>query len=488
MADLFARRPWLATVLVAGLGGGLLALAHSRLAVWPAAWLAPATLVPLALGAGRGPRLLAALLLGAIGSLGLIGLAWVPQLAVALVLVASLEALAVLWLLAALHRRLPVAVLALVPPSVLTTAEFLLAASPLGTATSDAYAMHAALPLLQLTAVTGPHGLTFLAAWAGTALGLALWRPDRPAWRRPLRPVAVAVLLVAGSGWLVLRADHDGASLTVAAVHAPTAPGKAADLAQTRDRIAAHAPLVLEAAEAGAAVVIWPEMILSLEPAWEPAVMDDLAALARASGAWQVVGIAHREPARNTARVLDPRGRLRAEYQKTHLVAAMERSAPGTAPAPVISTGQGRLGVLICNDDVFTGVARQLARDGAQLVADPTWDWAAVAWRHAQITRVRAVETGCAYVRATQGGISQLIDPRGRVLAEHSTLAEPRQVLVGAVPLGGGGTVFSRSGDLFAWTVVGLLAGLVMGTVRPVRRPLNPSTTTVPPPPGGDAP
>jgi apolipoprotein N-acyltransferase len=214
--------------------------------------------------------------------------------------------------------------------------------------------------------------------------------------------------------------------------------------------------------------------------------MDDLAALARASGAWQVVGIAHREPARNTARVLDPTGRLRAEYQKTHLVAAMERSAPGTAPAPVIPTGQGRLGVLICNDDVFPGVARQLARDGAQLVADPTWDWAAVAWRHAQITRVRAAETGTAYVRATRGGISQLIDPRGRVLAEHSTLAEPRQVLVGAVPLGGGGTFSSRFGDLFAWIVVGLLVGLVAGTVRPARRRLPATTTTESPPPGGD--
>jgi len=201
--------------------------------------------------------------------------------------------------------------------------------------------------------------------------------------------------------------------------------------------------------------------------------MDDLAALARATGTWQVIGFFHRDPPRNTARILDPRGRPSAEYQKAHPVTAMEASAPGSSPAPVVPTGHGRLGVLICNDDVFTDVSRQLARSGAQVVADPTWDWAAVAWRHAQITRVRAVETGVSYVRAARGGISQIIDPRGRVLAEHSVLADPHQVLVGAVPLGAGATPYARLGNLFPWLVVGLLIGLVIGTVRP-RRPASP--------------
>ena len=68
------------------------------------------------------------------------------------------------------------------------------------------------------------------------------------------------------------------------------------------------------------------------------------------------------------------------------------------------------------------------------------------------------------------GGISQLIDPRGRIIAEHSVLEDPHQVLVGELPLGEGRSVYARIGDVFAWAVVVLLAGLLaFGRVRRLR-------------------
>jgi len=56
MPAVLARRPWLTTLLLAVLGGGLAAVAHSRLAIWPAAMLAPAVMLPLGLGTTRRQR------------------------------------------------------------------------------------------------------------------------------------------------------------------------------------------------------------------------------------------------------------------------------------------------------------------------------------------------------------------------------------------------------------------------------------------------
>jgi len=470
----FARRPWLATVVVALAGGGALGLAHSRLEVWPLGWLGPAAIVLVGLGAGPRQRLVGAVVLAGLGTLGLAVMSWEPLLAVAMILAAALVIYVALVLVGLAGRRLAPLLVTLAYPAVAVAAEFAMASAPLGTAMSGAYAMHDSLVLLQLAAVTGPYGLSFLAAWFGSVLGLALWQPAARAWHAPAVALVAVVGAVIVGGTLALRAAP-AELVTVAAVHAPTPAGKPEDLAANRERVAAYAPLVHEAASAGAGVVVWPEMILSLEAGWADSLMADLADLARGSGAWQVIGFYHRDDPRNTARVLDPAGSLRAEYQKIHLVAAMERSAPGRDPAPVVATGVARLGVLICNDDVFTDVARQLARDGAQLVADPTWDWRDVAWRHAQMTRMRAAEGRVAYIRATQGGSSQLIDPWGRVLAEHSVLEDPRQVLVGALPLGTGDTFYARFGDVFAWAVVVLLLGLVLGaTVAPSRPPRLP--------------
>jgi predicted amidohydrolase len=74
---------------------------------------------------------------------------------------------------------------------------------------------------------------------------------------------------------------------------------------------------------------------------------------------------------RNTAVVVDPDG-LRAAYRKTHL---WDREklvfTEGDAPPPVVDTLAGRIGVAICYDAVFPELLRQLALDGADIVAVP---------------------------------------------------------------------------------------------------------------------
>lgn len=467
MQRIYDQHPWLTTLVLALIGGGSMAVLHSNIHAWPALWALPIPVTLMALGAGRRQAFLGAIVLVALGAVAMLSVAWDTR--IALVMVAY--RLMVLWvalLLAPLVRRATSLTMAvLVYPCVLVTAELAMSFGPLGTAQTDAYVMSHHLPLMQMVAWTGIFGVSFVVAAGGAMVALWLWQPRERLGRVALLITALFLFGLVGGGWGRMHRADLSQTVTMAAIHAESFSGKPRSVAQNLQRTAAYGKLAEEAAEQGAQVVVWPEMILSTEAAWDDSVTGAVASIAARTGAVQVVGFYHRDRKRNTAQVVGADGTLEAEYQKTHLVAAMETSLPGTEPAPVLALSgmEMALGVMICNDDVFTDVSRQLGHDGATVVVDPTWDWPAVATEHEIIARVRAIENGFTLIRATQGGISQFIDPLGKTIASHSVFENPRQVLVGDIPVGGLSTAYSRHGDVFAWLIVGGLTVLVAFSV-----------------------
>ena len=150
---------------------------------------------------------------------------------------------------------------------------------------------------------------------------------------------------------------------------------------------------VREAAEAGATVVVLPELVLA-----GSAFASRAEALARAEEAsgptavrmselaaeLQVVlilGFCERDAAGagpyNSALLID-RGEVRAVYRKTHLWDQEKLIfEPGSAPAPVVSTSAGRVAVMICYDLEFPEMIRDVTLRGAQLIAVPA-NWPVV--------------------------------------------------------------------------------------------------------------
>ncbi len=78
----------------------------------------------------------------------------------------------------------------------------------------------------------------------------------------------------------------------------------------------------------------------------------------------------------------------------------------------------------------------------------------------------RAVEEGFSLVRATSQGISQAVDPYGRVLASLDYFAAPGESLSVTVPVGAVPTIYSRFGDVFGWVATAGLALLVLAALR----------------------
>jgi 5-aminopentanamidase len=144
---------------------------------------------------------------------------------------------------------------------------------------------------------------------------------------------------------------------------------------------------IREALDAGAEVVVLPELITSgyvfespeeaagaaIEPDHE--LLREWAQEARRADAVIVGGFCERgEDGRNynSAAILDASG-LRAVYRKLHLWDGEKLLfEPGSAPPPVLDTRAGRMGVVICYDLEFPELTRWVALSGAQLLAVPT--------------------------------------------------------------------------------------------------------------------
>jgi predicted amidohydrolase len=144
---------------------------------------------------------------------------------------------------------------------------------------------------------------------------------------------------------------------------------------------------IREAIEAGADIVVLPELITSGYVFESPAeaaevaidreheLLREWADEARRGDAVVIGGFCERGDnglLYNSAALIDGTG-LRAVYRKLHLWDHEKLIfEPGDAAPPVLDTRVGRVGVLLCYDLEFPELTRWIALAGAQLLAVPT--------------------------------------------------------------------------------------------------------------------
>jgi len=126
---------------------------------------------------------------------------------------------------------------------------------------------------------------------------------------------------------------------------------------------------------------------------------------------------------------------------------------PGPGPIPIAFRDSG-LGVLICYESIFPGLARRYAARGAGLLVVITNDaWfgrTSAPYQHFEMAVMRAVENRTYLVRAANTGISGVIDPAGRIKKE--TALFERTVFTEGVALRRGPvSPYTAWGDAFAY-------------------------------------
>lgn len=342
-----------------------------------------------------------------------------------------------------------------------------------------AHSQHENLAILQMAAVAGEGGITFLVVAANVAWAQA-WRGQ---WRAPVL-VGVLVGLVHAAGGLVLHQGPSGPALAVAVVQPNAA----------QDPLPA---LTEDAARQGAALVVWPEGALrDLRDLREAAVLAQrtgLSLIAGATEAQKVVVAPATEPVPraeaeryNSAWLVQPGEPTAAPYRKQRLVPFAEWVPPlvmgswpgwlvgsidaisaGPAFPPPLLARVADVGVLICWEGLFADLARASVRQGARLLAQPTNDaWfgrSAAASQHNLASVLRAVELGTPVAVASNTGPSQIVDAQGRVVARIDAFRSG--VAVAPVNLRSGHTTYATWGDGWLLAALALACAALVAAV-----------------------
>jgi apolipoprotein N-acyltransferase len=330
-----------------------------------------------------------------------------------------------------------------------------------GTAQCFARVWTAAPFVAQIVSAAGVTGLVFLLVSVQALLGRLIWGG---AGRRTVGLLTLVILASATAGWCAWAWTRPArGELTVAAVGWTSDDLVARELAPPpRRRIAVarpevlfdqlYQPLVEQAVRQGAELVVSPEVGFQLEPTEEDQIVSRATELARRTRAALVIGYFSWRRHSNHALIVDGRGTCRSEYTKSHLIPLLERYRKGSGALVTCQLERPgslrpRVGMMICQDDNFTDLARGYGRAGAAVVAVPTNDWRQVKEFHLENSILRAIENDYAVVRASSNGVSVIVSPRGEVLARRDHFRDGPGLAIARVSLRGGPTFYSSVGD-----------------------------------------
>ena len=140
---------------------------------------------------------------------------------------------------------------------------------------------------------------------------------------------------------------------------------------------------------------------------------------------------------------------------------------------PALRLGAHRLATPICYEAIRPEFVRRMVRaSGADLIvtlANDAWFGdSQEPWMHLALARLRAIEHRRWLVRATNSGISALVDPTGAVVARTGVLE--RASLRGTVHALDGTTVYATLGDWPGWLALVLVAARVFLVRAPAAR------------------
>jgi apolipoprotein N-acyltransferase len=387
-----------------------------------------------------------------------------------------------------LGPRLPGLVSTLAYPAAYTALDyFSVLASPMPSPNAQAYSLYGNLALLQLASITGMSGLTFLTTWLAP---VANWAWERSfAWRKVWRGAAlhggiVLAVLVYGQARLTFAPVQPGtvraAALVSVDLHAkidevmPLARG---DRARFREVSAEHqdryfADTVREA-EAGAKLVLWPEMAIPTAVEDEPALLARGEAVAAEHGIYLAMSYytsyAEDRRGENKLVVIDPSGEVALEHLKFG-GAAIEGWAPGDGVLHTVATPYGTLSGVVCADTNFPQPMRQSGRNGTDILLSPTLEWRGMHPLSQYMAVFRSIENGVTLFRAADNGFSVAIDPYGRIIGATDHFQADERVLVAQVPTHGVTTVYSVVGDVVPWLCVAGMAPLIVWALVRKRR------------------
>jgi len=280
-------------------------------------------------------------------------------------------------------------------------------------------------------------------------------------------------------GWLLKGHQWTqpvGSPLSVAAVQGNVPQQLKWEREQLQAQLDLYADLTTHARRSD--LVVWPEAALPLLKEHVEPYLTQMAAFSYGRSAALITGVPLREDGRYYNAVI-ALGEGQGTYLKQKLVPfgeyvplenilrglitffdlPMSSFSAGAANQPPLNAKGTLIAPLICYEVVYPLLAAEAAPRSNLLltVSNDTWFGRSIGpWQHLQMARARALESGRAMIRATNNGVTALIDPFGQITAQIPQFEQA--VLYGQVQPMQGKTPWLITGN---WPLLAL-CGLIL--------------------------
>jgi apolipoprotein N-acyltransferase len=380
------------------------------------------------------------------------------------------------------------------------------------------YSQYLFNPLIQLSEITGVWGVSFLVVFPSAFLASAVNKEKQgiPSFFRRHRGIT---FLYAGIFFLVLiygfvsPVDLKDAKLWKAALIQHNVDPWKGGVRAYRQNLDRLIHLSREVIKEKPDIVIWSETAFVPGIDWHTRYREDheiydlVDELKRFLGTQKVPYVFGNDDGRlgkdregNTTRIdynaaiLYHEGRIIDIYRKLHLVPftenfPFEKELPGIyqwlkdadthfwekgTEYTIFNAGGVNFATPICFEDTFGYLSRNFVREGAEVIVNLTNDsWSgsvASAMQHLGMAVFRAVENRRSLIRSSNGGMTGIIDPNGKIQHLYKPFIEG--FLVEDVPVyTGKTTLYTRWGDWFAYVCLAVSgAVLTIGSVLRIVR------------------
>jgi apolipoprotein N-acyltransferase len=358
--------------------------------------------------------------------------------------------------------------------------------------------VHNALPLLQTAELGGPILVGLVLVAPNIAIAHAI---EHKLFGEVRRNVVLAVglatvVLAAGYGWIRIGQVRTSAA-AAEAVQVGLVQGNQPLIKRGPESLKLHRKLTRELKKRGAELVVWSEAAVPLGILEKDAERHIPQKVTRRLGVPTVVGTVlfrklpdghpMRYTAVNTAVMTDAKGKVVTQYNKHFLLMFGEylpfgeqfpdlyKLSPNSSnftagkTTEVMMLGDKRIAATICYEDIipsfFNDVVRATDPDLLLNMTNDAWFLDTTEpWIHFALAKLRSVEHRRYLVRATNSGVSGIVDATGAVVIHSGTFKE--EALLGEARYMTGGTLYRTLGDKPWWLLAIALIAMCF-----VRRP-----------------
>lgn len=340
------------------------------------------------------------------------------------------------------------------------------------------------LPIIQISDITGAYGVSYLVMM----VNIIIYNILQGGFKKNLKSCFIVIFIIVcvlGYGYFKLSiAETTKETLDISVVQGniPQALKWDPDYKEAIYNI--YTSLTKDAANDRPDLIIWPETAIP-DIIEKDVLSRRLKPVAASAMAHLLIGAASYgdsdEEIFNSAFLISDKGNILKRYDKVHLVPFGEYIPFGRyaefirrfidKPIGELTRGSEytifefrknlRFGVLICFEDIFSGLVRRSALKDADFMVNITNDaWfmkSSAPYQHAQSSVFRAVENRVPVVRAANTGLSCFIDKKGRIT--DSVSVENGEICVrgyktGRINISPDNSFYKRFGDIFIFVCV----------------------------------